>query len=193
MHLENLSRQTLQSALKAVRRRSFLQSYLLVLWPDSERVLLEMARRLGGEVLVPGGTNSLLTASLGAGIKKFDHHRKQDGYNPRTWASNVYLHFWQGAVETAAQVMSFKAHAATGIWNPAELPFLDWRSEHPGEIEWEYRPVVRPATGTEEPILHNLEAISYGYVFSGQSARFAMIISNIKTTRSKMSNIPPPS
>jgi hypothetical protein len=81
--------------------------------------------------------------------KNFDHHRKQDGYNPRTWASNVYLHFWQGAVETAAQVMSFKAHAATGIWNPAELPFLDWRSEHPGEIEWEYRPVARPATEAE--------------------------------------------
>ena len=99
---ENLSRQVLQSALKPLRRRSFLQSYLLVLWPDSERILLEMARRIGGEVLVPGETTPLLTAGLGAGIKKFDHHRKQDGYNPRTWASNVYLHFWQGTVEAAA-------------------------------------------------------------------------------------------
>ena len=146
---EILSRQVLQSALRPVRRRSFLKDYLLVLWPDSERLLLEMARRLGNEVPAPGGTTPLLTASLGEGIKKFDHHRRQDGYHPRTWADNIYLHFWQGALTTAAAVMGYRGHAAGGVWDPERLPFLDWRTEHPGEIEWEYHPVARPATEAE--------------------------------------------
>ena len=52
--LEELSRLALRSALAPVRRRSFLRTYLLVLWPSSERLLLELARRLGSEVYVPG-------------------------------------------------------------------------------------------------------------------------------------------
>lgn len=149
MNLESLSRQVLQSALRPVRRRSFIRSYLLVLWPDSERLLLEMARRLGGEVHAPGETVPLLTASLEAGIRKFDRSRKQDGYNPKTWVSNVYLHFWQGAMETAVPVMGFRGHASGSVWDPARQPYLYWRLEHPGEIEWEWRPPARPATEAE--------------------------------------------
>lgn len=149
MNLETLSLQTLQSATKAVKRRSFFRSYLLVLWPNAEGQLLEMARRLGGEVLVPGSTTPLLPAALEAGIKKFDFHRKRDGYDPRTWVANVYLHFWQGTMEAAALAMGFRGHADGAVWNPAHQPFLDWRLEHPGELVWEHRSEVRTAADAE--------------------------------------------
>jgi hypothetical protein len=149
LDLENQSRQVLKSALRSVRRRSFFRSYLLLLWPDSERLLLEMARRLGGEVQEPGSATPLLTASLSAGIKKFDHHRKREGYDPTTWVSNVYLHFWQGAIEKAGFSMGIRCHSADGVWNPAHQHFLDWRLQHPGDLSWEYCQVTRPATEAE--------------------------------------------
>lgn len=149
MNHENLSRQVLQSALKSVKRRSFFRSYLLILWPDSEELLLEMARRLGVEILAPGSITPLLTAALAAGIKKFDYHRKRDGYDPRTWVANVYLHFWQGALEMAGRVMGFRGHASGSVWNPAMEPFLDWRSRHPGEISWEIITVANIAAAAD--------------------------------------------
>lgn len=139
----------MQSALRSVRRRSFIRSYLLLLWPDSERLLLEMARRLGDEVHEPGSTTPLLAACLTAGINKFDQHRKREGYDPATWVSNVYLLFWQGAMEMVALSMGIRCHSADGVWKPARQPFLDWRSEHAGDVTWEYSQVMRPAAEAE--------------------------------------------
>lgn len=108
-----------------------------------------MARRLGGEVREPGSATPLLAASLSAGIKKFDQYRKRVGYDPATWVSNVYLHFWQGAMEVAALSMGIRCHSSDGVWHPARQPFLDWRSEHPGDVSWQYGQVMRPATEAE--------------------------------------------
>ncbi|MEW6657351.1 MAG: hypothetical protein AB1424_01695 [Thermodesulfobacteriota bacterium] len=108
-----------------------------------------MARRVGGEVHAHGASVPLLSASLEWGIRNFDRHRKQDGYDSSTWVSNVYLHFWQGAMEMASLVMGFYGHVAGEVWNPARQPFIDWRVEHPGEITWQFQPVVRPASEAE--------------------------------------------
>lgn len=137
----------LRTALHPLQHRAFVRRCLLVLWPDSERLLLELARWLGDEVLVPGTTVPLLRASLWAGI--YHWRTLRNGYDPRTWVTNIYLHFWQGAMEMGVMVMGFRGHASGGVWNPARQPFLDWRTEHPGGIEWEYYPVARPATEAE--------------------------------------------
>lgn len=147
--LEELSRQALRSALTPVRRRSFLRTYLLVLWPSSERLLLELARRLGSEVLAPESPMVLLSMSIRAGISNFDRRRDRSGYDPRTWAANIYVHFWQGVMKEAAPVMGCRGYTAGGVWEPARRPFIDWRLEHPGEIAWECQPVLRPATEAE--------------------------------------------
>lgn len=149
MNLENLSREVLQNSLRSVRRRSFFRSYLLLLWPDSERLLLEMARRLGDEVHAPDSATPLLVASLTAGINNFDRHRKRESYNPTTWVSNVYLHFWQGAMEMAGLSMGIRCHSNDDVWNPAHQPFLDWRSKHTGDVTWEYSQVIHPAVEAE--------------------------------------------
>jgi len=147
--LEELSRQALRSALTPVRRRSFLRNYLLMLWPSSERLLLELARRLGGEVCAPGTPVTLLSASIRAGVRNFDRRRDRNGYDPRTWAGNIYVHFWQGVMEAAAAVMGCQGHTVCGVWEPARRPFIDWRLEHPGEIVWKWIPVLRPTTEAE--------------------------------------------
>jgi len=61
--------QVMQSALLQSRRSSFVKHYLLMLWPDSEKLLLELARRLGDEISLPREPVSLLADSLAAGAE----------------------------------------------------------------------------------------------------------------------------
>jgi hypothetical protein len=121
----------MQSALLQSRRSSFVKHYLLMLWPDADRLLLELARRLGDEIRLPGRPVSLLADSLAAGAENF--YRRKGRYDSSTWVGNVFLHFCQGVFCRAAAAFSCRVRTAAGAyWEVAEQPFLDWRLENPG-------------------------------------------------------------
>lgn len=136
----------LASALCRSRRRNFVRHYLFLLWPDSERLLLELARRIGGEVNLPGDRQSLLAACLSAGAGNF-YRRKSRRYHPAAWDQKVFLDFFHGVFRQAAAIYDCRVLTREGAWWEAiYLPYLDWRRRHPGEIEicWQSRdfPVV---------------------------------------------------
>jgi hypothetical protein len=109
-----------------------------MLWPGSEGLLLELARRVGDEISLPGEPVSLLAGSLAEGTNNF--YRRKGRYNPATWDQNVFLHYFQGVFSRAAAVFGCRVRASNGgAWEVAERPYLDWRLENPGNIEvsWE--------------------------------------------------------
>jgi len=102
-------------------------------------MLLELSRRLGDEIRVPGARVSLLADCLAAGVENF--YRRKGRYHPATWDSNVFLHFFQGVFIRAAAVFACRVQAADGgSWEVESLPYLDWRLEHPGAIEMLWGP-----------------------------------------------------
>jgi hypothetical protein len=138
----------LQSALARSRRGNFVRQYVYLLWPGSKILLLELARRLGDEISLPGEPVSLLAGSLAAGAENF--YRRKGYYDSATWDGHVFVHFYQGVFCRAAAVFGCRVRtAAGGCWEVAQQPFLDWRLENPGEIEvgWQAEVLPTPADG----------------------------------------------
>lgn len=136
--------QTLESALTRSRRSSFVKHYLLVLWPYSERILLEMARRLGDEIALPGDPCSLLANCMTEGAENF--YRKKGRYNSSTWDKDIFLHFYQAAFARAAAIFDCEVRPQNGnCWDVTRQPYLDWRLENPGPIEVTWKPPASPA------------------------------------------------
>ena len=132
------------------RRSSFVKQYLLMLWPGSEGLLLELARRLGNEISLPGEPVSLLAGSLAEGANNF--YRRKGRYNAATWDQNVFQHFFHGAFCRAAAAYACRVRTEAGAcWEVRERPFLDWRLENPGGIEvgWEPETATKGLDGDE--------------------------------------------
>lgn len=124
----------LGSALAQSRRSSFVKQYLYLLWPDANGLLLELARRLGDEIITPGEQVSLFAVCLRKGAENF--HRRKGRYNPTTWNQNVFLLFFQGVFSYATKAYDCRVRTASGAsWEITQLPYLDWRSRNPGTIE----------------------------------------------------------
>ena len=133
--------QVLESALNRSRRSSFVKQYLYILWPESRGLLLELSRRLGDEVRLPGARVSLLADCLAEGAENF--YRCKGRYHSTTWDSNVFLHFFQGVFFQAAAVFDCQVRTAPGgCWEAAHMPYLDWRLENPGAIEVSWPPAA---------------------------------------------------
>jgi len=129
----------LESAMLRSRRSSFVKQYLYMLWPGSEGLLLELARRVGEEISLPGEPVSLLACSLAEGANNF--YRRKGRYNSATWDQNVFLHYFQGVFCRAAAVFGCRVRASNGgCWELTEQPYLDWRLENPGNIEVSWEP-----------------------------------------------------
>lgn len=121
------------------RRSSFVKQYLYMLWPASEGLLLELARRLGDEVSLPGAPVSLLAGSLAEGAENF--YRRKGRYSAATWDQNVFLHFFQGVFCRAAAVFGCRVRTPDGgCWEVEHRPYLDWRLENSGGIEVSWQP-----------------------------------------------------
>ena len=134
MEIVQLMSQVLESALVRSRRSSFVKQYLYLLWPASEVLLLELARRLGDEISLPGAPVPLLTGSLAEGAENF--YRRKGRYSAATWDQNVFLHFFQGMFCRAAAVFGCQVRTSGGeCWEVEQRPYLDWRLEYPGGIE----------------------------------------------------------
>jgi hypothetical protein len=137
----------LGAALIRSQRGSFVRQYLYLLWPGSAGLLLELARRLGNEIGLPGEPVSLLADSLAAGANNF--YRLKGRYHPATWDQNVFLHFFQGAFGRAGAVYGCRVRTVSGdeSWEVSHRPFLDWRREHPGAIEVDWLPEIVSEAG----------------------------------------------
>ena len=145
----NLQSSVLQSAMTRSRRSSFVKQYLLMLWPGAEGLLLELARRLGDEISLPGETVSLLAGSLAEGAHNF--YRCKGRYSASTWDQNIFLHFFQGVFCRAAAVFGCRVQTGSGgCWEVTHRPYLDWRQENPGGIEVSWEPAAAPVAGPEQ-------------------------------------------
>jgi hypothetical protein len=128
------------------RRGNFVKQYLWMLWPGSKVLLLELARRLGDEITLPGESVSLLADSLAAGANNF--YRCKGRYNPATWCHNLFQHYYQGVFSRAALVYGCRAQTANGgYWEVEQVPYLDWRLENPGALEVSWDPEALSAGG----------------------------------------------
>ncbi|MHB9071999.1 MAG: hypothetical protein ACYC6G_00585 [Desulfobaccales bacterium] len=143
MEIVQVMSRVLESALVRSRRSSFVKQYLYLLWPASEGLLLELARRLGDETSLPGTPVSLLAGSLAEGAENF--YRRKGRYSAATWDQNVFLHFFQGMFCRAAAVFGCQVRTPDGgCWEVEHSPYLDWRLENPGGIEVCWQPEASP-------------------------------------------------
>ncbi|MBW1952085.1 MAG: hypothetical protein JRI66_03250 [Deltaproteobacteria bacterium] len=134
--IELASQRVLESAMAKSRRGNFVKRYLYLLFPDSQGLLLELARRIGDEVKLPGEKLSLLAVCLREGAGNFYRRKANGRYNSSTWDQNVFLYFFQGVFWRASEIFDCRVLTLDGsCWEVTSLPYLDWRLQHPGEIE----------------------------------------------------------
>ena len=139
------SKRVLQLALTQSGRSNFIRQYLYLLWPEAQGILLALARQIGGEIKLPDGKTPLLAVCLRHGAANFYERKRYIRYNPATWDHNVFVFFFQGLLNQAAEIFDCRVSTAAGsCWEAIKLPYLDWRLHNPGEIE-----VYWPAGGKE--------------------------------------------
>lgn len=141
--------QALGSALTSSRRSSFVKHYLLVLWPNSTMILMELARRLGDEIGLPGESTSLLANCLAEGAANF-YRLKKERYNSSTWDLNLFLQFYHAVFSRATAIFNCRVCTHDGAcWDVTKQPYLDWRLENPGPIEVSWQAQVSPGNQAE--------------------------------------------
>jgi hypothetical protein len=148
-----------------------VKQYIHMLWPGSKVLLLELARRLGDEICLPGEPVSLLAGSLAEGANNF--YRLKGPYNAATWDQNVFLYFYQGVFCRAAAVFGCRVRTGAGeCWEVTQRPYLDWRLENPGgiEVSWEPEATAKGLDGDGAGQLCRLvmDASNYPCTWAGQ-------------------------
>lgn len=142
----------MQAAIEQSGRRNFVRQCLFMLWPSTKPLLLSLTRQLGDEIRLPEDDLSLLCRSILTGVDRFraDHRRDKKRCllgNTADWDLKVFISFLAATYQCAADIGYCRVATVYGCtWTVEQQPYMDWRREHPGQLqvawEWDSEPVL---------------------------------------------------
>jgi hypothetical protein len=138
---EEIAVEALDTACKQSGQRNFVWLDLLLLWPSAKPLLVYLSRCLGGEIHLPGDDLSLLARSIATGAEAFAAFRWQTRgkFSPSAWDKNMYVLFFEGFCRCAARIGCCRVSNGDSSSWPQQIPYIDWRLQHPGAVQIEWR------------------------------------------------------